>query len=98
MGILAELKRRNVFKVGVAYIVLGWVVIQVTSIVAPALRLPDWTLSFVTWLGVIGFPFVLLAAWAYELTPEGVDLHRILIQLRRIIAQRTDPPERPGKP
>ncbi len=69
---LGELKRRNVFRVGIAYVVLGWLVIQITDTVAPALRLPDWTLSLVTWLGVIGFPFALLFAWAFELTPEGI--------------------------
>ena len=72
MGFIAELKRRNVFRVGVAYLVLGWVVIQVTDIVSPALNLPDWTLPMVTWFGVIGFPFALLFAWAFELTPEGI--------------------------
>ena len=71
-SLFAELRRRNVFRVGVAYIVLGWLVIQITDTVAPALRLPDWTLSLVTWLGVVGFPFALLLAWAFELTPEGI--------------------------
>ena len=71
-SLFAELRRRNVFRVGVAYIVLGWLVIQITDTVAPALRLPDWTLSLVTWLGVVGFPFALLLAWAFELTPEGL--------------------------
>lgn len=72
MSIFAELKRRNVFRVGIAYVVLGWVVIQVTDTLAPALRLPDWTLSFVALIGLIGFPFALLFAWAFELTPEGI--------------------------
>ena len=72
MGLIAELKRRNVFRVGMAYLVLGWVVIQVTDIVSPALNLPDWTLPMVTWFGVIGFPFALLFAWAFELTPDGI--------------------------
>ena len=72
MGLIDELKRRNVFRVGAAYVVLAWVVLQVTSTVAPALKLPDWTLTFFTWLGVIGFPFALLLAWAFELTPEGI--------------------------
>lgn len=72
MGIIAELKRRNVFRIGLAYTFLGWIVIQVTDTVSPALNLPDWTLSLVTWLGVIGFPFALLFAWAFELTPEGI--------------------------
>jgi len=71
-SLLSELRRRNVFKVGAAYLVLGWVVMQVTGLVAPALHLPEWTLSLVTWLGVIGFPFALLLAWAFELTPDGL--------------------------
>ena len=71
-SLLSELRRRNVFKVGAAYLVLGWVVMQVTDLVTPALHLPEWTLSLVTWLGVIGFPFALLFAWAFELTPDGL--------------------------
>jgi TolB-like protein/tetratricopeptide (TPR) repeat protein len=76
MGFIAELKRRNVFRVGVAYLFLGWVVIQVTDTVAPALNLPDWTLALVTWIGIIGFPFALFFAWAFELTTEGVKLEK----------------------
>lgn len=72
MGILAELKRRNVFRVGVAYVLLAWVVIQVTDTVGPAISLPEWTLTVVTWFGVIGFPFALFFAWAFELTPDGL--------------------------
>jgi len=58
--------------VAVAYAVLAWIVIQVTDTVAPPLHLPSWTLGFVTWIGIIGFPFALFFAWAFELTPEGV--------------------------
>jgi TolB-like protein len=76
MGFFAELKRRNIFRVGVAYLVLAWLVIQVTDTVAPALNLPDWTLALVIWLGVLGFPFVLVFAWAFELTPEGIKLEK----------------------
>ena len=72
MSLFEELKRRNVFRVGIAYLVLGWVVIQITDTVAPALNLPDWTLALVTWIGIIGFPFAVLIAWAFELTPEGI--------------------------
>jgi len=62
MAFLVELKRRNVFRVGAAYAVLAWVVIQVTDTVAPVLHLPDWTLAVVTWIGIIGFPFALFFA------------------------------------
>jgi hypothetical protein len=59
MKLIEELKRRNVVRVGIAYLLLAWVVIQVTDTVAPVLNLPDWTLAFVTWAGIIGLPFVL---------------------------------------
>ena len=72
MRLIDELKRRNVFRVGAAYVLLGWLVIQVTDTVAPALKLPDWTLGFVTWVGIIGLPFALFFAWAYELTADGI--------------------------
>ena len=72
MGLFAELKRRNVFRVGAAYVLLAWVVIQVTDTVGPALKLPEWTLTVVTWFGVIGFPFALFFAWPFELPPEGI--------------------------
>ena len=72
MSFLAELKRRNVFKVAGAYLALGWVVVQATSTLAPALNLPATALPLVTWIGVVGFPFVLVFSWAYELTPDGL--------------------------
>ena len=72
MSFLEELKRRNVFRVGIAYVALGWVMIEVTDTVAPVLGMPEWTLTVVTWFGIIGLPFALLFAWAFELTPEGL--------------------------
>jgi TolB-like protein/rhodanese-related sulfurtransferase/Flp pilus assembly protein TadD len=72
MSLFAELKRRNVFRVGGAYLALGWVVTQVTATVAPALGMPDWTLKLVIWIGIVGLPLVVAFAWAYELMPEGV--------------------------
>jgi TolB-like protein/tetratricopeptide (TPR) repeat protein len=72
MRLFNELKRRNVFRVGAAYLLLAWILIQVTDTVSPALNLPVWTLSFVIWIAVIGFPIALLFAWAFELTPDGL--------------------------
>jgi TolB-like protein/Flp pilus assembly protein TadD len=72
LSLIDELKRRNVFKAGAAYLALGWVVTQVTSTVAPALHMPEWIASVVVWIGVIGFPFVIMFSWIYELTPEGL--------------------------
>src|SRR5262252_1704287 len=71
-SLFAELKRRNVFKAGVAYLALGWVVTQVTATVAPVLHMPDWIVTVVVWIGVIGFPFVIAFSWIYEITPEGL--------------------------
>ncbi len=67
-----KLKERNVFKVGVAYLVLTWVVVQVTSEAVPALHLPDWVNTFVFFIGAIGFPFAIFFAWAFEITPDGI--------------------------
>jgi TolB-like protein len=71
-SLFAELRRRNVFKAAAAYLALGWVVTQVTSTVAPPLHLPEWIVPVVVWIGVIGFPFVIMFSWIYELTPEGL--------------------------
>ena len=76
LSLIDELKRRNVFKAGAAYLALGWVVTQVTSTVAPLLHLPEWIGPVVVWIGVIGFPFVILFSWIYELTPEGLKRER----------------------
>lgn len=72
MPLFEELKRRNVIRVGAAYLLFAWVAIQVTDTVAPALGLPGWTLALVTWISIIGFPIVVFFAWAFELTPEGI--------------------------
>jgi len=72
MSLFDELKRRNVFRVGIAYLVLGWVLLQVTGAVVPILQLPDWVARFVLLMLLIGFPLVLIFAWAFELTPEGI--------------------------
>ena len=71
-GFIQELKRRNVFRVGVAYLALAWLVIQVTDMAVPALHLPESLNSIVFYIGVVGFPFALFLAWAFELTPEGI--------------------------
>jgi adenylate cyclase len=68
----SELKRRNVYKVAVAYAVVGWLGIQVASIVLPTFHAPEWTLQTIIALAVIGFPIALVIAWAFELTPEGI--------------------------
>jgi TolB-like protein/tetratricopeptide (TPR) repeat protein len=71
-SLIAELKRRNVVRVGIAYLALGWVVVQISQTVVPLLRLPEWTTTLLIWIGVVGLPFALAFAWIFELTPEGL--------------------------
>jgi len=68
----AELKRRNVYKVAVAYAVVGWLVIQVSSTVLPTFHAPEWVVQTLVVLVLLGFPIALVLAWAFELTPEGI--------------------------
>ena len=67
-----ELKRRNVYKVAVAYAVVGWLLIQVATQVFPFFEIPNWAVRLVVLAIVIGFPIALVIAWAFELTPEGL--------------------------
>src|SRR6266496_1283363 len=68
----AELKRRIVYKVAVAYAVVGWLAVQVTTQVFPIFEIPNWALRLIVLAIVIGFPIALVMAWAFELTPEGI--------------------------
>src|ERR1700756_4512593 len=72
MNFFAELKRRNVYKVAVAYAVVGWLLVQVATQVFPFLEIPNWVVRLVIALVVIGFPIALVIAWAFEATPEGI--------------------------
>jgi TolB-like protein len=76
MGLIGELKRRNVFKVAIAYLVASWLVIQLADILVPMLTLPEWVSRFIFLLLVVLFIPTLIAAWALELTPEGIKLER----------------------
>src|SRR5256714_92228 len=67
-----ELKRRNVYKVAVAYAVVGWLLVQVATQVFPFFEIPNWAIRLVVLLLIIGFPVALILAWAFELTPEGI--------------------------
>ena len=80
MSFFHELKRRNVFKVAIAYAIAAWILIEITATTFPILKLPDWSVTLVTVLVLIAFPLTLIFAWAFELTPEGLkkekDVHR----------------------
>jgi TolB-like protein/Tfp pilus assembly protein PilF len=68
----AELKRRNVYKVAIAYAVVAWLLMQIASQIFPFFEIPNWVVRLVVLLLIIGFPVALILAWAFELTPEGL--------------------------
>lgn len=72
MSLFAELKRRNVFRVGAAYVVVAWLLIQVADVLLGNFGAPEWVFKSFVALLVLGFPLALLLSWAYEMTPEGV--------------------------
>ena len=71
-GIIQKLRHRNVFRVGAAYVVVGWLVAQVADLIGDAFNLPDWFMQTVIIVLVLGWPVALFLAWAFELTPQGM--------------------------
>ena len=72
MSLFNELKRRNVFRVGIAYIVVAWLVAQVLQLVFESFGTPEWVMKTVLVLLAAGVPLSLFFAWAFEMTPEGL--------------------------
>ena len=72
MSLIAELKRRNVFRVAIAYVIVAWLLMQIGDTLAPALLLPDWSTRLLAFLLILGFPLAVFFAWAFELTPDGI--------------------------
>ena len=72
MTLLIELKRRNVFKVAIAYVVVSWLTVQVVNSIVPIIEAPEWVAKVVLIFLLVGFPIACLFAWAFELTPEGI--------------------------
>ncbi len=68
----SELKRRHIFRIGIVYLVVGWLLIQLADTTFPALNLPEWTITLVTVLVILGLPVALIIAWAFEVTPKGL--------------------------
>lgn len=76
MSLFDELKRRNVFRVGIAYAVSAWVLLQIVDLVLENISAPEWVMQVFMLAVAIGFPFALLFAWAFEMTPEGIRLEK----------------------
>src|SRR5436190_2761821 len=84
----AELKRRNVYKVAVAYAVVSWLLIQAASILLPTFEAPAWVMKVLVLVIISGFPVALIFSWAFEITPEGIKLESE-IEPSKSIARRT---------
>ena len=84
----AELKRRNVYKVAVAYAVVAWLLIQAASIFFPAFDAPPWVMKIFIIVIIFGFPVALIFSWAFEITPEGIKLESE-IEPNKSITRRT---------
>ena len=86
MSLVSELQRRKVFKVGATYLVIGWLLIQVAATVAPQLNLPEWAPRLITLVILLGFPIVLVMAWVFDVTPEGIRADASGIGSKRLMA------------
>ncbi len=84
MGLVSELRRRNVFRVGVAYVIVAWLLLQVADVILPTFRTPEWVMQAFTFLLMLGFPMALFFAWAFELTPEGLKKEKNVDRSRSI--------------
>ena len=85
-GLVAELKRRNVLKVGAAYVVVAWLVVQAASIAFPAFEAPPWALRVFIFVLLLGFPFALVIDWMLQLTPDGVRVEAPAVGSKRLYA------------
>ena len=72
MNLFGELRRRNVFRVGIGYAVAGWVLLQVVDLVLENIVAPDWVMKVFMLAVAVGFPIAVIIAWAFEMTPEGI--------------------------
>jgi hypothetical protein len=89
-NLFAELKRRNVYKVAVAYAVVGWVAPQIATQIFPFLEIPNWVVRLVIVLIAIGFPIALVIAGVFEATPKGIKRTAVANALPVMAAQETE--------
>ena len=87
MSFFSELKRRNVFKVGVAYAVATWLLLQIVDLVLENIQAPDWIMQVFMLAMAVGFPIAIIIAWAFEVTPDGVKLQRDVDRSQSITPQ-----------
>ena len=80
MSLYHELKRRNVFRVGIAYLALAWLLTEVSGTLFPAFGIPDWGVRFVVIVFALGFLPALIISWVYEFTPEGIKREKDVVR------------------
>ena len=93
MSLYHELKRRNVFRVAIAYLALAWLLIEVAGTLFPAFGIPDWGVRFVVIVFALGFVPALIISWVYELTPEGLKREQEVVRdasITHVTARRLD--------
>ena len=93
MSLYRELKRRNVFRVAIAYLALAWLLTEVSGTLFPAFGVPDWGLRFVVIVFALGFVPALIISWAYEITPEGLKREKDVVRdasITHLTAKRLD--------
>ncbi len=87
-GFFGELRRRNVYKVAVAYAIVGWLLVQIATQVFPFLEIPNWVVRLVIALVAIGFPIALVIAWAFEITPQGIERTEVADTMPAVAGQK----------
>lgn len=93
MGLVSELRRRNVFRMAALYVVAAWLIMQVAEVIVALAELPGWSGQIVLALLAVGFPIALVFSWFYELTPEGLSLEKdvhVAESITRITGRRMD--------
>ena len=88
MSFFEELKRRNVFRVAIGYVITAWLLLQVVDLVLENINAPDWVMQVFMLALAIGFPLAVFFAWAFEMTPEGVK-REAEVDRSQSIAQKT---------
>ena len=74
VAIAKQLSKRKVCRTAISYILVMWLILQIADVVFPMIGLPDWSLRLIVFVGVMGFPFVLILSWVFQITPEGIVL------------------------
>ena len=72
MALVGELRRRNIFKVSLAYMIVSWITVQVADVILPTFQAPDWVMQVLVLFLILAFPVAVLLAWAFDLTPQGL--------------------------